>query len=646
MNAKNPFNRNRAEQMGDANWKYYVKTGSTELLSEKPLIFEGSRGCGKTMFFLCNSWKEKFLETEANGQPLNTLFVDGNILGFYYKVDGKFVGRNLFGKGIEEWVWQSIFNTYFNIMIAKEILAFLEYCLDKGEIEAVHLTNLLLRVNQKIQNKDQANTLAAVGNYFDQVLDKVEAFSNDPEQEKPIGLHAGTLVTTFIEEIRKISAFSACRFHVFVDEFEEMNIPQQKQINTLIKQSKFWLVYDIGVKSTGRYTEETISGEIIQEPHDFVHYYPESDSFSRQKDYEELLVSICKKRLQDYIPDRLADNPDFFDIKFYLKFYGLDVELKEFADKPKFEKIKGLLKEMIDNENNQYRIFSGEELKQVYSVLIEQTPDIVRMHISILNRKGKVKLKDLYENAKDNTEKYKDWKHNMLFATYFLLCKELDVNKKYHGLKTFSMLSSGVIRSFLEICESAFDFAISNKFSFEAPRCLTLEEQTQAAHYVSQSKVSKIDGFVPDGVYLKRMILALGKLFYLKHTDPDATLGEPEPNHFYTKTTELKSLSNDALRVLEHAVMHNVLQFDVPTKEKNDSIETTDYHINHIFCPFFKISHRRKRKLYIDPKDLKTLLIGNNSEAEKVIKSLANKASDNSTQGTLNFFGNDLSGEI
>jgi len=646
MISKNPFNRNRAEQMGDANWKYYVKTGSTELLSEKPLIFEGSRGCGKTMFFLCNSWKEKFLEAEANKQDLKALFRDGNILGFYYKVDGKFVGRNLFGKGIEEWVWQSIFNTYFNIMIAKEILAFLEYCINRNVISEDHIKNLLLRVNQKVQNKESGTSITAVGNYFDHILDKIEAFSNDPEKEKPIGLHAGTLVTTFIEEIRKITVFSACRFHIFVDEFEEMNVQQQKQINTLIKQSKYWLVYDIGVKSTGRFTEETISGEIIQEPHDFAHYYPESDSFSRQTDYEDLLISICRKRLQEYIPERLASNQDFFDIRFYLKFYGLNVELQEFAAKPKFEKIKALLKEKIDNENNQHRLYSAEELNDVYAVLLGQTPDIVRMHISLLNRKSKGKLKELYENAKLNTDKYKDWKHNMLFATYFLLCKELDVNKKYHGLKTFSMLSSGVIRSFLEICESAFDFAISNKFTFEAPRSLTMEEQTQAAHYVSQSKVSKIDGFVPDGVYLKRMILALGKLFYLKHTDPDATLGEPEPNHFYTKTTELRSLSSDAGRVLEHAVMHNVLQFDVPTKEKNDSIETTDYHINHIFCPFFKISHRRKRKLYIDPKDLKTLLIGNNSEAEKVIRVLANKLTDNSTQGTINFFGNDLSGEI
>lgn len=644
MKAKNPFNRNRAEQMGDATWKYYVKTSSSDLLADKPLIFEGSRGCGKTMFFLCNSWKEKFLEMQDEGQEIDKL-LSTVIIGFYYKVDGKFVGRNLFGKGVEEWVWQSIFNTYFNIIIAKEVLNFVEFCIKHHVIKLEDTKNLLLRVNQKIQNPQPCLTIAEVNNRLDIILDKIETFSNDPDQEKPIGLHAGTLINMLIEELRRIPAFSESRFHVFVDEFEELNIPQQKQINTLIKQSKFWLVYDIGVKSKGRYSEETISGEIIQEPHDFFHYYPESDSFNRQTDYENLLISICKKRLQDYIPEQFSDNEQFFDIRFYLKYYGLDIELAEFAKQQKYTKVKETLKELIDRGNNQYGFFDKEQLPGVYSALIDQTPDVVRMHISLLNRKGRIRVKELYENAVANTAKYKDWKHNMLFATYFLLCKELDVNKKYHGLKTFSMLSSGVIRSFLEICESAFDFAFSNKFSFDDPRSLTIEEQTQAAHYVSQSKVSKIDGFVPDGVYLKRLILGLGRLFYLKHTNPDATLGEPEPNHFHTKTSELKNLSNEAIKVLEHAVMHNVLQFDVPTKEKNDNIETTDYHINHIFCPYFKISHRRKRKIYIDPNDLKTLLIGNTTEVEKVIKTLANKATDG-TQASLNFFGNDLSGEI
>ena len=84
----------------------------------------------------------------------------------------------------------------------------------------------------------------------------------------------------------------------------------------------------------------------------------------------------------------------------------------------------------------------------------------------------------------------------------------------------------------------------------------------------------------------------------------------------------------------------------MPTKEKNtDAIETTDYHINHIYCPYFKISHRRKRKIYLDPTELKTLLIGTTAEVDRVVRAIVNKTNE-STQGKLNFSGNDLSGEI
>lgn len=647
MKARNPFNRNRAEQMGEATWKYYVKDPFNDLLSEKPLIFEGSRGCGKTMFFLCNSWKERFAEYEAQGLDVRDLFQNKSFVGFYYKVDGKFVGKNLSGKGIEEWEWQSVFNTYFNIIIAKEIFGFVKHCTSKNYISESEVASLIIRASKKIDLVSGSDmTFSRLISHFDDILDEIECFSNDPEKKKPIGLHAGTLISTIIEELKKLITFKETRFHVFVDEFEELNISQQKQINTLLKQSKFWLVYDIGVKSKGRYTDETISGEIIREPDDYVLYYPEIDSYERKDEYEKLLTSICKKRLKDFLPNNLIHNELYLDINFYLKDYGKEIELDEFGNSSKYPALKQKLKRLIDEENSQGHFFDKLQILDVYDTLINVTPDLLRMHISLLNRKGKISLKSIYDNAKSDSKIYRDWKHNMLFATFFLLCKELDVVKKYHGLTTFSMLSSGVIRSFLEICESAFDYAFSKGFSFEKPRSLSIEEQTNAAHYVSQSKVSKIEGFVPDGIYLKRFMLAIGKIFYLKHTDANATLGEPEPNHFFTKTLELRTISPEAMRILENAVMHNVLQFELPTKEKNrTAVETTDYHINHIYCPFFKISHRRKRKIYLEPFELKTLLIGTSSDVDKLIKVIVNKSTE-SFQGTLNFNNDDLPREV
>ncbi len=630
---QNPFNRNRAEQMGETSWKYFVREPFSNLLSEKPLIFEGSRGCGKTMFFLCNSWKEVFSEYETNKQDINELFGSDKFIAFYYKVDGKFVGKNLTGKGVEDWEWQTVFNTYFNVIITKEIFSFLNHCIVKGYIQTSDISETIQRISNKIEKED-TTTLEKLLVNLDKILDEVECFSNDPEKAKPIGLHAGTLVNLTLENIRKIPLFSSSRFHVFIDEFEELNQLQQKQLNTLLKQSKYWLVYDIGVKTNGRYTNETMSGEIIQEPHDFQHYYPEVDSYERRETYKKLLSSICKKRLEDYFSGDVNDE-NYTDITYYLKDYGNLEELDEFSKSSRFNHLKKELQKIIE-EN-----IKGDKT-EVIEALVNKPPDIVRMHLSLLKRNGKVNVDSLYKAAINETKQYRDWKHNMLFATHFLLCKELDIVKKYSGFTTYAMLSSGVIRSFLEICESAFEYAFSKGFTFDSPRPLTLEEQTEAAHYVSQSKVSKIEGFIPDGILLKRFILALGKIFYLKHTDPDSTLGEPEPNHFFTKTLDLQTVSEDAKRVLDNAVMHNVLQLDLPTKEKNaGTLETSDYHINHIYCPYFKISHRRKRKIYIEPNDLSILLLGKSNEIDKVIRSISKKPSSPTVQGKLNFESDD-----
>ena len=49
VNQYNPFKENRAEQMKDL-WKYYVPVPGLESTG-KPIVVEGGRGSGKTMFF-------------------------------------------------------------------------------------------------------------------------------------------------------------------------------------------------------------------------------------------------------------------------------------------------------------------------------------------------------------------------------------------------------------------------------------------------------------------------------------------------------------------------------------------------------------------------------------------------------------------
>lgn len=628
----NPFGRYRAEQMGESSWKYYVSPDDN-LLSETPLIFEGSRGTGKTMFLLCNSWREKFAELNYNTDEILYLFSKNSFIGFYHIIDGRFVGNNLSGKGIENDKWISVFNTYFNIIIAKEILLFLQKCIELNIITSNIIEELNMRIVQKCSIICTEINLTNIIKGFDKILDCIEEYTNNPELEAPKLLSAGTLIKIIIEQIKRIDIFKETRFHILIDEFEELNKSQQMQINTLIKQSVFWLVYDICVKTNGIYTSETISGnEIIQEPHDFRLHKPELQDYDNSKKYIEFLKNVCRKRLSEFIDPNMTKYEDYLDIEYYLKTFPETQIQSEYKRSPNYKaEVTDILEATISKDPTTHNISRAE----ILDTLFHNNPNIERMHIALLQRKG-ISVEQLYTAAKEKTKEYESWKQNTLYATHFLLCNELGIEFKYHGLKVFAQLSSGVIRYFIEICKSAFDNAISNGFSFQNIRPITIKEQTDAALYVSETKVAKIDGFVPGGKILKRLVLNLGKIYFLIQSNKQTTLGEPEVNHFTTKLFEFKNFYSDANEYLEYALMHNILQTSLPTKTKsNDCVETADFHLNHIYCPYFKISHRRKRKLSIEPAVLRALILGSSDEINKIVKKYSAEIENQSSQGKL-----------
>ena len=69
----NPFKENRTEQMKDL-WKYYVPFSGLDSAG-KPIIVEGGRGSGKTMFFQCNSWRQVILQIRKRKNHLLTSWI-------------------------------------------------------------------------------------------------------------------------------------------------------------------------------------------------------------------------------------------------------------------------------------------------------------------------------------------------------------------------------------------------------------------------------------------------------------------------------------------------------------------------------------------------------------------------------------------
>ncbi|NOT92266.1 ORC-CDC6 family AAA ATPase [Ferruginibacter sp.] len=629
----NPFSKYRTEYMGDSAWKYFVKDPFKQYIGEKPLIFEGSRGTGKTMFFLCNSWKQKLQAAKAEGASLKDFLNSNTHIGFYYKVDTRFV-KSMDKKNIEESIWTGIFNTYFNVVIGKEIIAFLNLLLSEGVINDQLIKKTAKHICTSL-DMPLVDNLEELNDRFNDVIIKIEHFSNNTEREKPIGINAGTIIQSLLLSVKDSTLFTDKTFHVFIDEFESLNYNQQVELNTLLKHSDNNIVYDFGVMTRGIQTFKTGTGQEIRPKDDFSLLSTDKYEYHESDNYNNLLVEICKKRLKDVL-DKTGKPYDesFLDIQLYLKKYPKGYEENLFERSNDLEKIKQRIMVELKKSSRIYA-YSIDETNLFYKELAECKPIVMRMHLALLLRKGKYTIapKDLVAHKGNNTDRYKDWLHNMENAVVYLLCHELKIEKRYHGFKVFSALSSGVIRSFLELAEYAFDYAFnnsSNPFSFTKPRSFDIEEQTKAVYFVSRFKVAEIDSYEPSGLQLKTFTIAIGKIFSALHTDPNSTLGEVEFNHFTTKINDLRKERQDAAILLKHAVMHKILEEAESTKTKSDDIvELMDFHLNHIYCPAFRISHLRKRKLPISPIDLAKLFCGSQKELEDVVNKLSSYTEDN-----------------
>lgn len=607
----NPFKENRAEQMKDL-WKYYVPFPGLDG-DGKPLVVEGGRGSGKTMFFQCNSWRQNLLKIRKDEDPVTYLLDKKEFIGLYYRVDTTFVSSM---RGKEESNWSAIFETYLSICILKEIIDLIIE-LNKGMlIDEKGLSTFAQCFSRKLCPNRVIDSIIDLNKEIDVYLDIIEDKINGTSVDSTVKLryvNAHRFISEACKECSSLLHRDSLLYKVFIDEYETLQDYQQKIVNTLIKHSTLPVVFNIGMKPKGMKTSETISQtETIEAPHD---YELLPLGFDEEK-YPDIVRDICKKRIQlgkekGKIPQNASEN-----IEEYLGKYSLEYELSKIAQTKVNLNYKVKLKKLIIELAEQEGIES--HFAQEYCrVLCDEAPLLnSRLHYALLCKKTYYtpSVKELYEAYTNLSSRYNDWMHNRKNGVVFLLCKEAKKEKMYFGFDAFTALSSNIVRYFLELCEHTFKLAFLDGYVWGEP--ISPEKQSEAAQYVSEYKVLDIAGYEPYGRELRIFTQYLGQMFYRLHTGEDNSLGEPEPNHFNTKDL---SISDRIRKLISSSIMWTVLQEGEATKRKQSKLspETVDYYLNKIYVPYFGISYRNQRKITIDEEILEDLFSGDEQKAKK-----------------------------
>jgi hypothetical protein len=130
--------------------------------------------------------------------------------------------------------------------------------------------------------------------------------------------------------------------------------------------------------------------------------------------------------------------------------------------------------------------------------------------------------------------------------------------------------------------------------------------------------LSEVRGRGQHGNQLHAFALTLGSLFAIAHQRP--TQSEPEISHFSIGGGQ-QPLSDEDRAILFEAVKWSVLIEERETKLK-DSVQVTDseWIINPIYAPYFKITYRKKRKLELKSDEVKVLISGTYEERKALMR--------------------------
>lgn len=602
---KNPFSEYNANVMDSRKILNYwcspldvakaSGVSEADIFSENnPIIFMGGRGSGKTMFLKYHSYDVQLSQHQKNEPESNVVeyFSKNGGIGFYIRIDGP-VLRSFYGKRLPQEYWEAIFTHYFELQVAKSYLEVLSDLEDRGafkdvavkqiftdkikqslgideDIASIH--NLLDRVDMEIR---YVNTFRAEISFSDIKFSPQKAFAS---QDLTFGIPLTAKETIFKNK--------DINFVIFIDEYENFQIDQQRIINTLVKFVKTGVTFRIGMRLEGLRTFATVTGdEFIKEGRDYRKVVFE-DVLVKNQGYRSLLIEIAKKRLES-IP--MFKEKGFIDISHFL------TESEDFENEARmivkdnkskahfdtFRKSKSLKLSdediaLLYNDNNPLM----EMLNIVYALRGQKPAEIkqnMEDYINKVSSKGSTKYK------RDYVDKYK-------LSLLFLLAAAYHKNKMYYSFNTFAFLSSGIVGNFIELCRKVFQAAYfddSDKLLNEG--CISSKIQDEVARDLSFSELQGVVRIEEFGEMLHVFAKNLGNIFRSYHADMNITY--PETIQFAISTNEIDDAKYR--QAVNAALKWSIIQRK-PALQRIDPSKGREelYVLNRIFSPAFQISYR------------------------------------------------------
>jgi hypothetical protein len=576
----NPFRRVRAEYFEDRQSlaRSFAEPENVlydRIVEVKPALIEGGRGSGKTMLLKSLEARVSVFRREAR----NIAQTDLDYFGAYSRLtQGAFATQE--GHILEHVkldVATLLFKSELILQLVQSLVEEMYQCAQHHviEINAAEESALVEEIENQIRPTDipsqNRKDFASLKRFIQIELRKVSDYLGRRvfgesatyggvflDKEELAGI-----CSKVVQVIFKTS--NSATVYFLLDEYENLLPFQKVVLNTLVKwaQTNAFSI-KLGTKKTGFQDPRTLERQELEEGHDYspVDLDYDLSNDEHRKNYKDLLANICRKVLK--------------------------------SEGYKVVEIQSLLEESLP--------FDGLPSSEIDAMIITM--------IKTQSGRDWNELDDRQRN---------EYRHRLEMGAFYRILKSK--KKTYAGFDDLALLSSGIVRYFLELCGMSYYFAIQDGTDVKKGGVIKVQHQKDAAYTLSSYYIATIrKNIVDHGPHIQQFTIDLGDIFRQKLLNH---LSEPEAARLTISDPHI--LNSDAMAdvktILDTAVMHSVLQTrggigGIRPKHTTD-VQPKEYLLNRIYAPELKYSPRPRWRTELRAKDVGDLLDPNSRREVK-----------------------------
>jgi len=583
IEVKNPFTVVKAGDYTDQQiLDYWVDIpdengfeGIVNPLSTMPMILVGGKGSGKThlmRYFSYPLQKIRYKDDIIGG--INK----AGFIGLYLRCGG-LNSERFSGKNIDPEIWDQVFSYSFEIWLSQ---IFLETLIDLTKLDENIFQNEKELCDQFLDCFDEVpqgefNTVESLLVGLKTLQKKIDIEVNNCliTQKLDIKILAspGKLFFGFPEVIKKgTTPLKDLLFVYLIDELENLLEPQQKFIQTLIRDRRTPCCIKIGVRTYGIKTFKTLAdGEANKPDSEFEFVRLDHQLRNRTKEkYSQFAVELCIKRLigSGLIPSNVTITKELF--------YDF------------FESVP-----QIDELKNLDEIKSGENGKTIKKLKAQNFPLLERACVYEFYKRWSRSKKLLtsaidinnicisYEADRDNEPKFKELISKFKTDLNAQLKKDNAQKQVYAGVDTLIELSKGFPRSLLTLLKHIYKHSVFNDEMPFIKGKISITSQVEGVKLASSWFLEDAQTTGKDGGQLKIAIEGLSELFKInRYSD------KPSECSLRAFDSNLSDTTETTQRLITLASNWSLLLRDESgRRDKNSNRVNNKYILNPMLAP-------------------------------------------------------------